>query len=170
MCGDTTAARPGQTRESDSLFRAFFFAFVVITLLETIGCSPAARRGVDNALGAAATGVAPSRQQKLMLFGGAGHKVYLGCLSCSEYATDSVFNEYSTFGSRYSSTSIWNHHSDYGSAYSSWGACNPYANDPPVIVDLDGTFYGRLTLNNYHSQIGTGARFHDWLYRLVCEN
>jgi hypothetical protein len=104
-----------------------------------------------------------------MLFGGEGHKVYLGCLSCSEYATDSVFNQYGTFGSRYSSTSILNHYSDYGSAYSNWGACNAYATDPPVIVDLDGNFYGRLTLNEYHAQIGIGGKFHDWLYGVVCE-
>jgi len=170
MCEDTTAAHLGQTRESNSqLFRAAFFVLVALTLLQMIGCSPAARQGVGNALGAAGAGVAPSRQQKLMLFGGEGHKVYLGCLSCSEYSTDSVFNQYGTFGSRYSGTSIWNHYSDYGSAYSSWGACNPYANDPPVIVDLDGNFYGRLTLNEYHAQIGSGRNFHDWLYSVVCE-
>ncbi len=147
---------------------------VTLVLLSMIGCSPAARQRVGNTLGAAAAGAAgataaPSLQQKLMLFGGEGHKVYLGCISCSEYATDSVFNQYGTFGSRYSSTSIWNHYSEYGSAYSSWGACNPYATDPPVIVDLDGNFYGRLTLNEYHSQIGSGRRFHDWLYSVVCE-
>jgi hypothetical protein len=134
-------------------------------------CSPAARQGLGNVSSAAAieTAAAQSRQQKMMLFGGEDHKVYLGCLSCSEYDTDSVFNQYGTFGSRYSSTSIWNHYSEYGSAYSSWGACNAYATDPPVIVDLDGKFYGRLTLNEYHAQIGIGGKFHDWLYGAVCE-
>ncbi len=147
------------------------FCLVALMLLSTIECSPAARQGVSNALAAAAAGATatPSRPQKLMLFGGEGHKVYLGCINCSEYATDSVFNNYGTFGSRYSSTSIWNHYSEYGSAYSNWGACNPYATDPPVIVDLDGNFYGRLTLNEYHSQIGTGKNLHDWLYGVVCE-
>jgi len=172
MCEDTTAAPLGQIhRRGSRRSHAAYLILAGLMLLPMIGCSPAARQGVGNALGAAAAGVgeAPSRQQKLMLFGGEDHKVYLGCLSCSEYSTDSVFNQYGTFGSRYSSTSIWNHYSEYGSAYSSWGACNPYANDPPVIVDLDGNFYGRLTLNEYHAQIGTGRSFHDWLYSVVCE-
>jgi hypothetical protein len=170
MCEDTTAAPLGQTRESDGqISRVAYLLLVGLTLLQMIGCSPAARQGAVNAIGAAGAGAAPSRQQKLMLFGGEGHKVYLGCLNCSQYSTDSVFNQYGTFGSRYSNTSVWNHYSDYGSAYSSWGACNPYATDPPVIVDLDGNFYGRLTLNEYHAQIGTGRNYHDWLYRLVCE-
>ena len=173
MCEDTTAARLGQTRESDrQLLRAVYFALVCLILLETTGCSPAARQGVSSALGAAAAGATaatPSYQQKTMLFGGPDHKIYLGCLSCSEYSTESVFNKYGTFGSRYSSTSIWNHYSDYGSAYSSFGACNPYASDPPVIVDQDGNFYGRMTLNKYHTQIGRGGTFYDWLYGAVCE-
>ncbi len=87
-----------------------------------------------------------------MLFGGPGHRVYLGCLNCSEYATDSVLNRYGSSGSPYSFESIFNQYSDYGSPYSDYSACNPYANDPPVIVDHDGQFYGRLTLNVYHPQ------------------
>jgi hypothetical protein len=172
MCEDSIVVRLGQIPQNAShLYRTAYFVLVGLMLLPMIGCSPAVRQGVGNALGAAAAGAAaaPSRQQKLMLFGGEGHKVYLGCLSCSEYSTDSVFNQYGTFGSRYSSTSIWNHYSEYGSAYSSWGACNSYANDPPVIVDLDGNFYGRLTLNEYHAQIGTGRKFYEWLYSAVCE-
>ena len=104
-----------------------------------------------------------------MVFGGEGHHTYLGCLSCSEYATDSVFNVYGDHGSRYSEASIWNHYSDFGSRYSDYGACNPYANDPPVIVDSEGEFYGRLTLNAYHPQLGAGVRYHDWLMNTVCE-
>src|SRR5689334_20529811 len=50
-------------------------------------------------------------QAKLMIFGGAGHRVYLGCLNCSEYAADSVRNTYGTHGSAYSAESIFNHFS-----------------------------------------------------------
>jgi hypothetical protein len=87
-----------------------------------------------------------------MIFGGQGHRTYLGCLTCSQYATDSVLNEYGTHGSPYSSESILNHFSQYGSPYSSYSACSPYTSDPPVIVDHQGSFYGRLTLNEYHSE------------------
>ena len=153
--------------------RAFLIALL---LLFSLGCGPAPKQGVSRAARPAsvrtapAVGGVPVGQQKLMLFGGPGHRDYLGCISCSEYATDSVFNQYGTYGSRYSGTSIWNHYGDYGSAYSTRGACNPYATDPPVIVDGDGNFHGRLTLNKYHQQIGLGTAYHDWLDCAVCEN
>jgi hypothetical protein len=110
---------------------------------------------------------APSQTDKLMIFGGPNHKTYLGCLNCSEYATDSVFNTYGK-GSRYASETIWNHYSEFGSAYSTYGACNGYAIDPPVIVDEAGDFYGRLTLNRYHSQLGAGVNWMEWLSTTVC--
>jgi hypothetical protein len=76
--------------------------------------------------------------QKTMLFGGLEHRAYLGCLSCSEDASDSVFNETGRNGSRYSTESIWNHFGKYGSPYSQFSACNSYATDAPVIVDQSG--------------------------------
>lgn len=74
-------------------------------------------------------------QKKLMLFGGNNNKVYLGCLSNSEYATDSIFNEYGLHGSVYAVNSIWNTVSIYGSSYSQYSSWNRYASNPPVIVD-----------------------------------
>ena len=135
-----------------------------------LGCSPAARRNVAAVAAGAAQGAAggTSETAKLMIFGGDDHKVYLGCLNCSQYVTDSIFNQFGTSGSPYSSESIWNHFSQYGSAYSSYGACNPYASDPPVIVDSGGRFYGRLTLNEYSKELGIGAKFYPWLKGTVC--
>ena len=143
-----------------------------LMLLIVVGCTPAARQNAATALaaaGAGASGNSAAAQRKIMLFGGHDHRTYLGCLSCSEYVNDSVFNAYGNYGSRYSSTSIWNHYADFGSRYSNEGACNPYATDPPVIVDMDGNYYGRLTLNSYHPQIAAGSKFHDWLEQKVCE-
>jgi hypothetical protein len=107
------------------------------------GCSPATRQGVANAVNAAAIGAAQGsapNSQKLMIFGGESHHTYLGCLNCSEYATDSVLNEFGEHGSQYSSSSVWNHFNEFGSPYSNFGACNAYATDPPVIVDSEGNF------------------------------
>src|SRR5579864_6235964 len=68
-----------------------------------VACSPAARqRAVTIASGAAAgaAGASPSQYSaKLMIFGGMDHKTYLGCLSCNEYASDSLFNSYGNNGS-----------------------------------------------------------------------
>lgn len=91
-------------------------------------------------------------QPELLLFGGAGHKTFLGCLTCSEYANDSVLNEYGQHGSKYRSESIFNEYGSFGSAYSSFSACSEYASDPPVIVDRSGKYYGRLTINQYRDQ------------------
>ena len=144
--------------------------FLVLTV---IACSPAARQRAGTIVGAAAAGAAgasaPQQLTKLMIFGGPDHKTYLGCLNCNEYATDSVFNSYGTHGSPYSSESIWNHYTEVGSAYSSYGACNPYASDPPVIVDQNGAYYGRLTVNEYHPQRGAGAQYYGWLSEKVCK-
>jgi hypothetical protein len=118
--------------------------------------------------GGPATSRGPTTSRKVMIFGGPGHRTYLGCLICSEFATDSVFNEYGRNGSRYSSESIWNSYGQFGSPYSVFSACNPYASDPPVIVDESGYAYGRLTVNRYSPQIGAGAQFYNWLASAVC--
>lgn len=97
---------------------------------------------------AAATAVA--QVPALLLYGGHGHDKFLGCVNCSEYDSGSICNEYGQFGSSYNSDSIWNDYGQYGSSYSSLSPWNTYANDPPVIVDKDGKFYGYLTASEYH--------------------
>jgi hypothetical protein len=89
---------------------------------------------------------------KLMLFGGPGHHVYLGCINCDEMATDSIFNEVGPHGSTFAVESIWAPYGSYGGQYSNYSPWNPYASDPPVIVDQAGNFYGYFTVNEYHSK------------------
>jgi hypothetical protein len=103
-----------------------------------------------------------------LLFGGENHKTFLGCLNCSKYSADSISNRYGTYGSPYSSESIFNKYSDYGSKYSEYGICNRYANDPPVIVDQEGKYYGRLTMNKFHPEIGIGKKLIGFVTS-VCE-
>lgn len=142
---------------------------LVGALLVLAGCGGSIRQPV--AQSGRSTPVYAQRQlnPKLMLFGGQDHKTYLGCLNCSQYATDSVSNEYGVYGSPYSAESIWNHFSEFGSGYSNFGACNAYATDPPVIVDGAGTFYGRLTLNQYHPEKGIAPNYYEWLADRVCK-
>jgi len=120
-------------------------------------------------LGSGFTGTSETRT-KIMIFGGQNHRTFLGCLSCSEYERDSVFNEVGPYGSRYTSESIWNSYRQFGSSYSPYSVCNPNASDPPVLVNQDGVFYGRLSLNRFHSQIGMGTRLIPWLTNTVCSN
>ncbi len=107
-------------------------------------------------------------QGKLMIFAGTNHENYLGCLNCAESASDSVSNEYGQNGSRYSQASIWNHYGEFGSPYQPYSACNPYSTDPPVIVDDSGTYYGRLTVNQFHPELGAGRQLIAWLRQAVC--
>jgi len=94
-----------------------------------------------------------------MVFGGDGHKTYLGCLNCPETAQDSLFNEFGTHGNKFNPSSLRNSYGQFGSPYALYSACNPYSIDPPVIVDQNGNFYGRLTMNQYHAQRTRDERF-----------
>jgi hypothetical protein len=107
-------------------------------------------------------------QNKLMILAGSNHETYLGCLNCVETGSDSISNEYGQNGSRYSRTSIWNHYSQFGSPYAPYSACNPYSTDPPVIVDDGGTYYGRLTVNEFHPELAAGRQLISWLKQVVC--
>jgi ABC-type transport system substrate-binding protein len=90
--------------------------------------------------------VVPTRE--LLVFGGANsHDVFLGCLTCSQYSTESIRNTMSIYGNGSSYIAITNRFSLYGSRYSTTSACNPNASNPPAIVDRQGNFYGYLTMN-----------------------
>jgi hypothetical protein len=99
---------------------------------------------------------------RLLLFGGDGHKTYLGCLNCSKFDAESVYNTFGTYGSKFSATSIFNQFSEFGSKFSAYSACNPFAADPPVIVDPSGNYYGRLTVNGYADRTRDG-RLQAWI-------
>ena len=60
-----------------------------------------------------------------------------------------MFNHNGPNGSPYSSTSILNHFGDFGSKYAAYSVCNPYSSDPPVVVDSNGRYYGRFSVNQY---------------------
>jgi hypothetical protein len=87
-----------------------------------------------------------------LLFGGEGHKTFLGCLNCSQYDSGSVCNRYGQHGSKYNSDSIWNKYGNYGSKFSVQSPWNRYASEPPAIVDRQGNFYGYLTANSYNAK------------------
>jgi hypothetical protein len=140
-------------------------SLAVLTTSGAMGCATGYWTGLGELLAGASRA---STNHKIMLFGGPGHKTYLGCLSCSEYASESVLNQYGRYGSAYQSESIFNRFGSFGSRYSQYSPCNPYASDPPVIVDENGQYYGRLTVNAYRSDAAKGNVL-AWI-RAVCEN
>ncbi|MEW5976832.1 MAG: hypothetical protein AB1898_13595 [Acidobacteriota bacterium] len=74
---------------------------------------------------------------------------YLGQLSVNPYATNSIGNKYSIYGSPYSATSINNAYSVWGSRYSFQSATNPYTYSAPKLYDSEGNYRGRLSANRY---------------------
>ena len=86
------------------------------------------------------------RSEDFTLVGADG--TYLGCFTKNKYDSESIFNEYGTYGSKYSGNSIWNDYGQYGSKYSNLSAFNTYASEPPLIL-YRGQPFGRLTLNRY---------------------
>ena len=86
--------------------------------------------------------------QDLHLYGGQSHDVYLGCLNCNAYDSNSIWNAYGTYGSKYNSNSIWNKYGTFGSEYNSLSPWNRYSSTPPVVVDKSGKFYGYFTRNS----------------------
>lgn len=88
---------------------------------------------------------------------------FLGTLSSNKYQTDSVMNEYGTYGSKYSSTSIFNQYSQYGSRYGFYSPFNPYTSTPPQII-LKGQWVGLLTANTFLQNRLDPHQLFDWIY------
>ncbi|NJA90028.1 hypothetical protein HCX48_12465 [Rhodocyclus tenuis] len=58
---------------------------------------------------------------------------YLGKIANS-YDSESIFNEYGTYGSQYNSLSVWNQYGTFGNEYNSHSATNSYTSTPPMII------------------------------------
>lgn len=96
------------------------------------------------------------------------YDVYLGCL-CNAVDPDSVISSVGLYGpqSKFSASSIWNRFGTYGSDFSSQSVCNPFANDPPVVVN-DGQIIGRLTRNQFTAGAITDPDIVALLAQQVC--
>lgn len=95
---------------------------------------------------------APPPTSRIELWGDTEYREFLGCWSCNEFASDSIWNEFSRYGSRFSSTSIWNQFSRYGSQFSTHSACNEFASNPPILIQGSSRTYVELTLNRFRSR------------------
>ena len=108
----------------------------------------------------------PSRYE---LWGGPGYTVYLGCFSCNQFVSDSVFNQFGRYGSRFSPTSVANHFSDYGSQLSRNSACNALATNPPILLNVATQRYTELTLNRFRPFAETDLTILAVLRTVLCE-
>lgn len=107
-------------------------------------------------------------ENKLLVFGGVSHEVFLGCL-CEEQDRDSVFNMTGEFGSDLSATSIRNKFAPYGSDSDDTSTCNAAATRPPLVVTSAGKSLGLLTVNLALKKRITAPSVADWLARMCAQ-
>ena len=105
---------------------------------------------------------------KLLIFGGANHEAFLGCL-CEEHNAESVFNLLGEYGTDSSTTSLRNKFAPYGSNHDDTSACNSRATHPPVVLAPDGKSLGLLTVNARLKRRITAPSVADWLARVCGE-
>ncbi len=110
----------------------------------------------------------PDPDAELLVFGGASHEVFLGCLCDAQHA-DSVFNMLGHHGSHASPASIRNKFAVYGSNYDDTSACSATATHPPVVVAADGKSLGLLTTNSELKRRISAPSVADWLARMCGE-
>jgi hypothetical protein len=115
---------------------------------------------------------APSQNAAFYVWGGSSYSQYLGfftCVSCQEFGSDSINNQFGTYGNPFSSTSIRNQFGTYGSPFSGSSACNEFASNPPRVYNANRTtYYGELTLNQFRADAIKTASVVSWLQRDVC--
>lgn len=70
---------------------------------------------------------------------------YLGKIT-SSFDSDSIFNEFGTYGSEFNSKSIWNEFGTFGSEFSAVSPFNNLSSKPPMIVK-GGKIIGYLSAN-----------------------
>jgi hypothetical protein len=75
---------------------------------------------------------------------------YLGIVSRSKYESESVSNQFGSYGSRYATSSIFNQYSAYGGRYGGYSPFNTYCSNPPRLVK-ESRIIGYLTVNPYVS-------------------
>jgi len=108
------------------------------------------------------------------VWGGANYTQYLGlftCVFCTEFAADSINNQFGSYGSQFSSTSIRNQFSTYGSQFSSYSPCNQFASNPPRVYNANrSVYYGELTINQFRPDAIKTATIVNWLNGDVCRH
>lgn len=84
-----------------------------------------------------------------MIYGGEQNDIYLGCLTCDKFDSDSIWNKFGLYGSKFNSESVWNKYGKYGGSFSDYSPFNKFARNPPVLVDSNGKFYGYFSADRF---------------------
>jgi hypothetical protein len=92
-------------------------------------------------------------------------------VNCTEFGSDSINNQFGTYGSQFSQTSIRNEFSNYGSPFNQYSACNQFASSPPRVYNSNrSVYYGELTLNQFRADAIRASSIVNWLQGDVCRH
>jgi hypothetical protein len=69
-------------------------------------------------------------QGQTKIFGGKHYDQFLGCFDCDSQTPQSIWSQFSDYGTAHSPTSIWNELGKYGSLKSNYSPYNPKAKYP----------------------------------------
>src|SRR3989304_5743095 len=58
---------------------------------------------------------------------------FLGKIT-SSFDSQSIFNEFGTYGNEFSSSSIWNEFSKFGNDFNGYSPFNEFSSNPPMII------------------------------------
>jgi hypothetical protein len=72
---------------------------------------------------------------------------YLGQLA-NEFNSESIYNEFGTYGSEFSATSIYNEFGQYGGEFASLSPFNEFTSTPPRLIK-DDAFLAYFTVNEF---------------------
>src|SRR5690606_34874316 len=67
----------------------------------------------------------------------------------NSFDSDSIFNEFGTYGNEFSSKSIWNEFSTFGNEFNSDSPFNEFSTNPPMLIKR-GRVIGYLSANSFN--------------------
>ena len=85
-------------------------------------------------------------RQKLVIYGGPLFREFLGCLNCDSYEQDSVWNIYYPLGWGNSYIDM-SHFHVYYEPRGVYSACDPFATNPPRVIDPQNKLHGYLNVS-----------------------
>ena len=100
-----------------------------------------------------------------LLFSAESPPVFLGKITTSTFDSQSIFDEFGTYGSPFRSNSIWNEFGSYGSRFASYSPWNKFSSSSPFIVKND-VVIGRLAANEFVA----GAFHPKWLIPIFVDD
>lgn len=89
-----------------------------------------------------------TKGERILIYGGENQDVFLGCLNCDKFDKESIWDFTNEYGSSFGKYSIWNRFKGYGGAYGKYSPFNRFSDNPPILVDKKGKFYGYFTIDN----------------------